>query len=177
MAQTWTLHTFKDNSTWIVVNGPMGWFCDGGGINNPGPYGTMWSATGDFEFNNPSWTWFHLFQNTCTTGQQVLIDSAVYVDDFVFSEPSGGVIDPAGGQIVPRLNFDIGGPNWEGAVSTPAADYTAGEYWFDFDQFGNARASSTQPSDFGKWAWDGTINPNYTGPLVAIKKRGKGHNK
>lgn len=49
-----------------------------------------------------------------------------------------------------------------------------GEFWIDFGPFGVARVNTSQPSDFGKWAWDGSINPSWT---AAKKGFAKGHNK
>lgn len=48
-----------------------------------------------------------------------------------------------------------------------------GEFWLDFDPEG-PRVSPTQPADFGKWAWDGSVNPSWVEPL-AKKSHGKGH--
>lgn len=71
-------------------------------------------------------------------------------------------------------------------VYGPAPDYSGngnelsssfawpGEYWIDFDATGSPRVSMTQPSDFGKWAWDGSVNPSWFEPL-AKKGHGKGH--
>lgn len=64
-------------------------------------------------------------------------------------------------------------------------DYGAlpsGAYWFDISPSGYAfRISTILPSDFGKWAWDGSINPSWVEPPLAPVQQGKrlakGHNK
>lgn len=64
-------------------------------------------------------------------------------------------------------------------------DYGAlqsGEYWFDIAPGGYAfRLSTAQPPDFGKWAWDGSINPSWVepplAPVLSGKRLAKGHNK
>lgn len=49
-----------------------------------------------------------------------------------------------------------------------------GEYWIDIPAGGfGIRVSLFAPSDFGKWAWDGSINPNYVSPLAPKKHHGK----
>lgn len=64
-----------------------------------------------------------------------------------------------------------GAPDFLGG-SSAVAPSVAGEYWIDFDTTGSIRISNSQPLDFGKWTWDGSINPNYVLPLKT-----KGHKK
>lgn len=36
-----------------------------------------------------------------------------------------------------------------------------GEYWVDYAAGGIPRVLTSRPSDFGKWAWNGKVNPSY----------------
>lgn len=72
---------------------------------------------------------------------------------------------------------DISGPwpdfNGLNSVTSPGI-CDGGEFWIDFSASGTVRISATQPVDFGKWAWDGLINPSW---VAAKKGFAKGHNK
>lgn len=72
-----------------------------------------------------------------------------------------------------------GYPGYNGSWSGIAEpDLTAGEYWIDFASDGSYRISASRHTDFGKWAWDGSLNPSWVEPL-AETKHGKalGHTK
>lgn len=51
------------------------------------------------------------------------------------------------------------------------AVYPPGEYWLDFSDDGLGRIATTQPPDFGKWAWDGSINPSWVEPAAPDPSR------
>lgn len=78
---------------------------------------------------------------------------------------SGGYPDYGGG-----LDLRYPPPDFNEVRMTP------GEYWFDFAQNGVGRITigPNPPTDFGKWAWDGSINPSW---VAAKKGYAKGHNK
>lgn len=117
-------------------------------------------------------------------------ETAVY--DGWFSRPAGiwpGIFVADGNTIALTGDWL---PGWDGTwqcptcnvwVGGPPPDFMGGgessigigaEYWIDFASDGTARIATTQPSDFGKWAWDGSINPSW----IALKKGfAKGHNK
>lgn len=54
---------------------------------------------------------------------------------------------------------------------SPGSINTSLDWWVDWDQNG-ARFSNSRPSDFGKWMWNGSINPSWT---AAKKGYAKGH--
>lgn len=58
--------------------------------------------------------------------------------------------------------------------TSSSAPETPGEYWIDFGQDQHIRIENSQPPDFGKWDWDGSVNPSWVEPL-AKKGHGKGH--
>lgn len=60
-------------------------------------------------------------------------------------------------------------PDWNSWGWTESIDCTL-DWWADWDSVG-ARFSNSKPSDFGKYLWDGSINPNYAEPLVLKKNR------
>lgn len=50
------------------------------------------------------------------------------------------------------------------------------DIWVDWSNipFSEPRITTQKPEDFGKWAWDGSINPNYVEPVGPLKStRGK----
>ena len=68
-----------------------------------------------------------------------------------------------------------GSDAWSGGVYT-VFPICEGEYWIDFNPDGTARISTSQPTEWGKWAWDGSVNPSYVAPIVS-PSRGKKHRK
>lgn len=60
----------------------------------------------------------------------------------------------------------LGGDTFTGLIE--------GEYWLDVvPGGGHGRISTSQPVDFCKYLWDGSLNPNYVAPLT----KSKGHKK
>lgn len=158
--QTWTFHsaetvnpvvTVTSDGTWNAV---PGWYV----INYQ--YGVN-------DYGNPV-----SFQNQWLWQEQIL----------QFWTPTGGVWDTTFYYLTGNT-LTINQPPvdvWvEGAIPDyfGYSDYGAlatGEYWFDISPAGyDFRLSTTQPTDFGKWLWDGSINPNYVSPLAPKKHHGK----
>lgn len=151
-AATWTFHGVKDNYSAVVIQNA-----------NPVVFAS-WEFVGDFYepqyacsgaqfWNGSSWS-----------------DPTGYSDTISFS-----VSDEC------RMTcWVVSGPypDYEGwylwSVPFWSEGMTPGEYWIDFALDGTARINTTQPSDFGKWAWDGTINPSWVEP---VSLKGKGHTK
>lgn len=77
-----------------------------------------------------------------------------------------------------RIRFLIvaqGFPDYNGTWSQVARpELSPGEYWLDFSIDGSYRVSATSPADFGKWAWDGSVNPSWVEPLTAAPSPGRG---
>lgn len=166
-ASTWTFHGCKDNYTDFI----------------------FWqsSAQADQFWARWDWNWDQAFPNA--------FDSGISVNGYI--NPSGYsetlAFDPPGGVFLYGLNIsspysDSPGAYFDGSQTlgcvfdfstmTPQPfDLAEGEYWLDYDGSGNLRLSTAQPSDFGKWAWDGSINPSWVEPLTAKKHHGKGHGK
>lgn len=158
----WTLHGCKDN--YLQVR----WIAD----QNPPFY---WGGTMDFD-----WTWDQLYPDQS--------DSGIQTWDLSGSTSWTGYSD-ALSLDVPDLArcwnaYQSGsGPNYDGwnDWSLYWETMVAGEYWIDFAPDGAVRISTTSPSDFGKWAWDGSVNPSWVEPPLAPAQQGKrlakGHNK
>lgn len=65
-------------------------------------------------------------------------------------------------------------PGWIGYSEQEMSWAFIGEYWIDWASNMQIRISQTEPSDFGKWLGDGSINPNYVEPIAPLKSnRGK----
>ena len=77
------------------------------------------------------------------------------------------------------IGFEIVGGDYQGDwTEWYLTSLTGGEFWIDFNLDGTPRVSSIAPSDFGKWSWNGLLNPNYIEPIAPLsKKHGKGHSK
>lgn len=171
--QTWTIHAVTENTTSITALGP-----DLAGFNNGIAWGAAeWFSSVGFDYGwdvaNPAiissgvlseyWDSNSVsfatvisvpgFQNTLTC-------SAVYPDTAaVYWSLSGGYPDYFG---------SAGG----------TLSFTGGEFWIDFDPSTTSlvqvgRISNSQPSDFGKYLWDGSVNPNYVAPLLVKKHHGR----
>lgn len=151
VASTWTLHASKDNYSLI-------------GFRFGIPLGSQTSVIWNYDVPDSSGI---LLDDFSSGGDVVTWDHLRYQD--VWS------IDLADDWNWIVLSISGPDPNYEGwQVATIYPPYSAGEYWLDFDSGGILRFSATQPSDFGKWAWDGSINPSWT---AAKKGFAKGHNK
>lgn len=173
-SQTWTFHAVKDNATWVSIYGPSGWMNQFGS----GPYSSsLWAifATWDLGWDvaNPSSAYSGLEVETM---QEVATDVWTFVpvtnivewiDTWTVSAPAFGF--PDGVQPMTASGILSGPyPNYSGG-GTFDISLLGGEWWIDFDSVGTVRVSSSQPSDFGKWAWDGSINPDYIAPLLTRK--------
>lgn len=155
-SETWTIHGARDNYLWVQFH--KAW---------ENPY--IWEyAYWDYGFDQayPEWadSGFYVWWDGNVTNTVEWRESWTYdlpdraaPDDFVLGSP---------------------GPDYLSTQIYSASFLSApGEYWIDFAPDGSARISTTQPADFGKWAWDGSINPSWVEPLTAKKQHGKGHGK
>lgn len=155
-AATWTFHGTKDNYSYVYLWQPAG----GSG------------AAVQLQWD---WNWDRLFPASADSGTQ-FITAAAGTDWTGYSDVLTVDIDPAFQVTV----IDISGPatgyngltEWLFPYSPPSGPQP-GEYWIDFASDGTGRVSTSEPSDFGKWAWDGSINPNYVAPLAVKKHHGK----
>lgn len=157
----WTFHGTKDNYSVVYVLSGLG---PGPGYD---PIGIMqWDWTYDQEF--PEWA---------DSGLAITRDAD---GNYVWSGYADSLILTTSDETAWVSEIDLSGAadNYSGRISlwnNPTTSLVPpGEYWVDFASDGTARISTTQPSDFGKWAWDGSINPSWT---AAKKGFGKGHNK
>ena len=151
-AATWTLHGFKDNFMYVKIVGtdfnPTGiWQYEivwDWGYDQVFPLNT---DSGLATWDGPNATYAGPYQDVWSISTDLEMAELTL---------SGGYPGYAGGATI---------QTWLGGI-LPIALQTISEAWIDFDSVGNIRASNTQPSDFGKWAWDGSINPHYVGPLT-----------
>lgn len=153
----WTFHGAKDNWLGVVFYGvdPV--------TDNPTEY-----------VNNWDWTYDQLYPSTPDSGfwtfdyvtEVYTPPSGVWSEIWTFSPPNG----------VALYSIDLSGPanDYLGDVYWLHPVINEGEYWVDFDSGGQGRISIIQLADFGKWAWNGSINPSWT---AAKKGFAKGHNK
>lgn len=126
-------------------------------------YNLQWDYDWDTAFPSSADSGLHLW----TPVLGVVTDWTGYSDTLSFDDLYSGVGE--------RLVFPV-------ILSGPSPDYSSytyvdwsggpGEYWIDFNSAGTPRISTSAPFDFGKWAWDGSINPNYVAPLTK-KHHGK----
>lgn len=151
-AATWTIHGFRDNAAGIGF------------------------LTSDLHARGTSfqwdWTWDQLYPESTDSGlyfttNDVWYRQTEYQDTLTADVPEEQLCYYAW----------VSGPapdyNWGEYIAYPTLG-DPGEYWIDFSSDGTLRWSSTQPADFGKWAWDGSVNPSWVEPL-ARKGHGKGH--
>ena len=63
------------------------------------------------------------------------------------------------------------------SIPTGITPFQSGDVWIDWNADGSLRVSNSaiEPTEFGKWLSDGSLNPNYIGPPVSSKKHGKAH--
>lgn len=164
-AVTWTFHGTKDNYSIVYILSGLG---PGPGYD---PLGVMqWDWNYDQEF--PQWADSGLATTRDAQGNYIW---SGYSDSLTLTTPD---------KTAWVSEIDLSGPadNYSGRVSiwsNPVESIVPpGEYWLDFDSTGTIRLSTTQPSDFGKWAWDGSLNPSWVEPL-AVHGKGKalGHGK
>lgn len=153
-ASTVTIHGCKDN--YLILN-----YDD-----------SNWSAQLVWD-----WTWDNQNPDSIWSGEYTWTFYPEYSEYW-----SGGYADTLTLSIPSQYGYcsygEIAGPNYENRgnrvyLSTP----NSGEVWVDFSEDGNARISISQPADFGKWAWDGSVNPSWIEPTPPMfkKQHGKGH--
>lgn len=152
-AATWTFHTFEGEyfrCVWSQQNGDTYFYqsLEWSQYDYGGWYGFK-----QITQQLPDGTWTNISTDIIETTGTWSTDLPVY-----YAYNTG-----------PGPNYDY--PNGWFDVSIPA------EYWIDFDSTGSARASTVRPVDFGKYLWDGSINPSWVEPVSAKKQHGKGRNK
>jgi hypothetical protein len=170
-ASTWTVHNWKDN--FLSLSWRTEWTqLSCGGTSTFGS-GYIAGATWDFAFDQeyPEWasSGYGSSALQCDGGYAgIRVDG--YSDSYTVSIPvgtfDGPVISGGGTDVVSSSCWLTGGyPDWAGGGSFSLL--TPGEYWIDFAPDTAIRISTTQPADFGKWAWDGSVNPSWVEPLSA----------
>lgn len=152
-AAQWTFHGFKDNYsavTWTDFSEPITYLC------------MSWD-----------WAWDQAGLGTIDSGTRTLVNSIGGITDSGFTGYSDVLsLDVPDGFVFLTLSVTSGYPDYNGDYSNLPFPKTSGEYWLDMDSTGSPRLSTSQPTDFGKWAWDGSINPNYVAPAAV---HGKSH--
>lgn len=160
LGTTWTFHAARDNATSVSIYGPL--------LSGPNWMAYKWWANANFDFISPYYpvatevgVWD---ENTLTAS---VVDTFDMSDVLVIDVP---FYDAA------YADCTVFGPYpdymGDGLVLIPI---DGGEFWIDFASDGAARISTIAPIDFGKWSWNGSINPSWVEPLVVKGK--KGHRK
>lgn len=183
IATTWTIHGCKDNL--LQVSAYSNYVTLSNGVRKISGYEWFSWAWWDYY-------WDIAFPEYADSGSEcriigfwsyrILHSNYAYSDVQVICVGEGHPDAP-----IVSLTEDVWCEAW---ISGPYPDYAGGlyviipveggEFWIDFDETGNGRLSTYCSSDFGKWAWDGSINPSWVEPPLAPverTKRGKGHNK
>lgn len=187
-AQTWIIHNWKDNSTlwWFDTNivsivGPEQGYVTTGWEYAAAFY-TDWASDQVFPLTPASQYYSGALQPTGTYLPNAVVGySAVYTITVPTGTLGSDLLSEMGG-------FDEGGyieggyPDYgDSGLGDFHLSLGGGEFWVDFSPSGIARVSNTKLSDFGKWSWDGSINPNWVEPLAAPslpgKRLAKGHAK
>lgn len=171
-AQTWTIHVVKENATYVGVYGDI-FYVPGPGCA-VGYFSTFRSfACMDYYYDAayPEYAYSGIQEDRFQTNGCGYSTTTYpgYTDTIILTATN----------TVTLANTCIsqGYPDYnnEQCADLPLS---GGEFWIDFSPLGMVRVSNSPPSDFGKWLWDGSINPNYIEPLSPIwNKRGKGHRK
>lgn len=175
-AATWTIHAFKDNYTHVSILSPGGW---PSGVFGQGSEGNLWFIGVDWD-----WNWDQLYPDNADSGAYVdtmQIDGSYsntsylgYQDTWGFDPPTVTGLFWDATTPTTQIFISGGAPDYGGGVSASFNDYPPSEVWIDFASDGTLRLSTSLPPDFGKWAWDGSLNPNYVAPLAI---HGKSHKK
>jgi len=119
--------------------------------------------------------WDQTLLGPIDSGTRTLVNGPGGVTDSGFTGYSDVLtLEVPDGFVFLTLSVTSGYPDYNGDYNNIPFPSVPGEYWIDMDSSGVPRLSTSQPSDFGKWAWDGSINLNYVAPLVA---HGKSHKK
>lgn len=167
LCQTWTFHFFQDNCTSAVIYG------------TPTEQGS-WSWTGSAFLD---FGWDSAEPESAYSGWEIAVWNG-----------TGYVVESSDLNTTGKYSFDSFGSIYNAwcSISGPYPDYSnfqelylntiaGGEFWIDFSSDGILRSSSVLPDDFGKWAWDGSINPSWVevplAPVQQGKRLAKGHNK
>lgn len=162
-SQTWTVHAVKENCTALYFRGmPL----QSGGYTWYQWYGTM-QFDWDWDQIYPQYSdsGVEIFTFNGTDGYNKTTDFNGWSETMTFSAPSEA--EDASWYLFGGAP-DYGGEEWNlgGSLSL-----TGGEFWIDFGPASIARVSESKPSDFGKWSWDGSINPSWVEPAG----KGRGH--
>lgn len=158
LAQTWTVHICPDNYTRADVYGPP--------IKESWGNVPAWYSEVCFDsFYGTYGTWVDWHHETLSYwGYEIAEMGSNYATFYAVSNDTQSAF------------FEISGPGPDcNNCIDGALNVSGGEFWIDFASDGTARVSTLQPSDFGKWAWDGSVNPSWAEPLSAKRSHGKGH--
>lgn len=155
-SSNWTFHGFKDNYSAVT-----------------------WTDFGQSSITylcmSWDWGWDQTGLGPIDSGTRTLINGPGGVVDSGFTGYADVLtLDVPDGFVFITCSVTSGYPDYNGNSDNVTFPSAPGEYWLDMDSAGQPRLSTTQPPDFGKWAWDGSINPSWT---AAKKGFAKGHNK
>lgn len=166
VSETWTIHGAREN--WMVF-AVRHWNFPNQQIR------VIWNYH-NFPYEQQSGFYNSIYSDT----EPILLSYSEILehrDTWIFDAPSGsiGICESLWGgneEYYGWWSYPFGWPytfaDW---IQTP------GEYWIDFESGGIPRLSTSIPSDFGKWLWDGSINPNYVEPLILSKSKIRKHRK
>lgn len=183
-AGQWVIHGFKDNYLQVMLGSEMTYLQCGetwtGGMGYVSE--AMWDYQFDIDF--PEWASSGSQSGALQCDGMYLPEFSLgYQDTQTLTFPSGEFNAPialGGGTSLCYVSGGIsqGSPGYNGHQDFQFPTIP-GEYWIDFASDSTVRISTAQPADFGKWAWDGSINPSWVEPEAIPLQHGKklGHNK
>lgn len=180
MSSEWTIHNSRDNCLTVSIATNWVQVVEGNTIGAGFLYET--SAYWDFGHDAlfPEEVWSYSYSSVFSVSDPIETYTSGYSDVQVLrcsGSTTATILDEGGGGY---NDIWLCGPypDYLGVLHSEMP-WESGEYWIDFASDLTVRISTTQPSDFGKWAWDGSINPSWVEPPLApvTHKRGKGHNK
>lgn len=175
-AATWTIHGAKDNYLQVTLVGPV-LNCESAPISEVRYWGDPdhtrgWMSFGYWDYANdvaypPGYSGALNYTNQCGDYYTWGYSQSEWQETLMFEGDADIVIYSLWGPF----------PDYNGTDQSGNLSLLGGEFWIDFDSFGIVRVSVSEWPDFGKWAWDGSINPSWVEPLAGKKQHGKGHGK
>lgn len=153
LADTWTFHAVNTVNPVVTVTQDGGWEMHQGWYLINYQYGVD-------QYVDPTvfadkWTW----EEQDWIGNDP--DTGFNIWNTTFGEISGATLSITN----QPYDFWVEGPIPDYPGYADYGSISSGEYWIDVAPGGgDFRLSTTQPSDFGKWAWDGSVNPSWIAP-------------
>lgn len=154
-AAEWIFHGCKDNYsavTWTDLGQPTTYLC------------MSWD-----------WLWDQTGLGPIDSGTRTLVSGGY--DSGYSGYAESLTLDVPDGFVFLTCMVTSGYPDYNGNWDNVPFPLVSGEYWLDMDSTGTPRLSTSRPEDFGKWAWDGSVNPNWVEPMSTRPGRRLGHKK